>query len=302
MASPVRVMLRGEHAPASGGARACEEALDVFHRLETERSRFDAASDLSRVNGAPDRWHRVGPYCYLALEEAWHAYRWSEGRFDPRVLADLVALGYDRWPPREEEGDRGARTLGAAPTSPRARWRPRLVPGARVVHVDGARVDLGGIGKGLAVRWASRALGRSDHLVEAGGDCYCAGTGPDGGPWRVGVEDPSGGDLPLAVLAVSDLACTTSSVQRRRWVSDGRPVHHLIDPLTGRPGGTGLLSVSVIGPDPAVSEVWSKVLFLYGATTVEEAARRHGIAACWVTDDGTLHLNARAGTHVLWRR
>ena len=44
-------------------------------------------------------------------------------------------------------------------------------------------VDLGGIGKGLAVRWAARSgsPGCGDAvLVEAGGDCSLAGTGPEG--------------------------------------------------------------------------------------------------------------------------
>jgi len=305
MASPVRVVLG--HGLAPGRATtACERALDVFHDVEAECSRFTPASDLSQVNSAADRWHRVGRYCYLAIEEAWQAYRWTRGRFDPRVLSDLITLGYDQWPPRSVEGEPlgGIGPAALRPARPRwrPRWRPRFVADTRHVHVDGTPVDLGGIGKGIAVRWASGSLGRSDHLVEAGGDCFCSGAAPDGGPWRVGVEDPTGGDEPLAVLALSDRACTTSSVRRRRWLSDGQPVHHLIDPSTGRPGGTGLLSVTVIGTDPAVAEVWSKVLFLFGAAAVDEAAERQALAACWVTDDGVLHVNSRANGYVRWRR
>lgn len=52
-------------------------------------------------------------------------------------------------------------------------------------------------------------------------------------------------------------------------------MHHLIDPTTGRPGGTGLLSVTTVASDPATAEVWSKCLFLQGADNIAEAAASH---------------------------
>ena len=307
MASPVRVVIGGDLPAGDRAAPACDAALEVFRDVEAQCSRFDQASDLSLVNRAPHRWHHVGRYCYAAIDEAWSAYRWTNGVFDPRVLADLVALGYDRWPPRHGPGSTEDPAPGAeGPVVARGRWHPRFVRLVHAVRVGAAGVDLGGIAKGLAVRWAScalaRTLGRSDHLIDAGGDCYCAGSAPGGGRWRIGVEDPLGGDVPLAVLALCDQACTTSSVQRRHWVSAGHAVHHLIDPSTSRPGGDGLLAVTVIGADPAIAEVWSKVLFLQGAAGIDRAAERHGVACCWVTDDGALHVNGRAQAHVVWRR
>ena len=65
-----------------------------------------------------------------------------------------------------------------------------------------------------------------------------------------------------SMLAVNDGAVATSSVRRRQWQRGDRTVHHLIDPRTGEPGGPGLLSVTVAGPDPAWSEIWSTALYL----------------------------------------
>ena len=164
-------------------------------------------------------------------------------------------------------------------------------------------VDLGGIGKGLAVRWASQELSGAGMavLVEAGGDLHGAGPGPDGGGWLVAVEDPRGGRDPVAVLTLTDLACATSSVRLRHWTVDGRAVHHLVDPRTGQPAESGLLSVTVIGPDAARAEVWSKALFLAGRGRVRQLADEHEVAALLVDADGLVGVSRQMRPHVTWQ-
>jgi thiamine biosynthesis lipoprotein len=155
----------------------------------------------------------------------------------------------------------------------------------------------------LGLRWAratARRLGTAAFLLEAGGDLVACGEPPEGGAWRVALQDPTGAPGPLAVIAVADEAITTSSVRLRRWTIGEREVHHLIDPRTGEPGGAGLLAVTVAGPDPAWSEVWSKTLFLEGRTGVAALARRLGLAAWWVADDGSLEMTAAARARTIW--
>jgi thiamine biosynthesis lipoprotein len=127
------------------------------------------------------------------------------------------------------------------------------------------------------------------------------GPAPQGGPWIIAIEDPTGGDDPIATVAVPDGAVTTSSILVHHWTAaDGRPVHHLIDPRTGEPGGAGLLSVTVAGRDPAWSEVWSKSLFLRGAGDIAEVARARGLAAWWVREDGAVEMTAAARARTIW--
>jgi thiamine biosynthesis lipoprotein len=287
------------------GPGACDPVLDdalaVFSDMDRTCTRFDPQSALMRVNRSPDRWHRVPPVLFDALREAYRAYQHTKGRFDPRVLRDLVDLGYDRSLPFRRGGvTTGGNEWGSRkPPDP---WQPRF-RGGTDVHLGAQPVDLGGIGKGLAIRWAATRLPRrmEDYLIDAGGDCLCRGNGPDGHGWRIGVEDPRGGEHPLAVLELHDRACATSSVRLRRWQCRGKTVHHLLDPRTGRPGGAGLVAVTVIGDDPAESEVLSKTLFLCGRSRIADEAARLGAAAYWVRTDGRTGETPAFSKYVIWR-
>lgn len=300
MASAITVRVTADHTDHDAATRAVEATLAVFHDVDRTCTRFDARSDLMRANAEPNAWHTVSPRCLHAVAEAYAAYRRTGGRFDPRVLVDLVRLGYDRsmrlGPPR----DPGVDALFGHP--PFGEWRPRFRRATNELSLGGAGVDLGGIGKGLSLRWAARHLrdiGRG-HLLDAGGDCLCAGVAPDGDRWKVAVEDPRGSDLPVAVLAVTDCAVATSSVRVRSWHVAGIKVHHLIDPATGRPGGEGLVSVTVVDADPAAAEVTSKCLFLTGVRGVATAAGHLGAAALWVDEERRVGWSQAMTPHLQW--
>jgi FAD:protein FMN transferase len=299
----VRAVARNVEPRAVG--RKVDGAIDVFNVVNAECTRFDPASPLMKANAAPGRWSQVPALCFAALQEAFRAYVLTGGRFDPRVLPDLVRLGYGR------SMSAGVPLQVDAPhawegRAPLPLWSPGFRVETSEVLLGALPIDLGGIGKGLAVRWCSEQLrqgsdGVVDYLVEAGGDCFCAGQAPEGGPWRIGVEDPTGGSQPVAVLELTDLACATSSVRLRHWQAGGRVVHHIVDPRTGLPGGRGLLSVTVVDGDAATAEVWSKTLFLHGSDAIERAVTAQGVAALWVDDKGGLHMSPAMRAYVIWQ-
>jgi thiamine biosynthesis lipoprotein len=292
--------------PGSDPHALAARAEDVFRQVEKSCTRFDPTSPLMRANAAGEHWYEVPEFCYRALSEAAVAHRITGGRFDPRVLRDLQTLGYDRSLPfgtgpihlaaNSEPAQRTTLRL-------RAPWSPSFDPGRHAVRIGSIPVDLGGIGKGLAVRWAADEIrGQAEaFLVEAGGDLVTGGPGPGGDGWHAGVEDPRGGADPLAVLDVTDRGCATSSIRLRSWRVGGRLVHHILDPVTGEPGGDGLLSVTVLGPDPAAAEVWSKVLFLYGVDSIAPAAALREIPALWVDTSGRVATSPALAPYLLWQ-
>jgi Membrane-associated lipoprotein involved in thiamine biosynthesis len=291
--------------PTVGAEVALDRAERIFSDVEASCTRFDPQSPLMRANAKPRQWHAVPPHLFAALEEALAAHLETSGAFDPRVLRRLQEWGYDHTlaftsgdvSVPDGQGGGGGHGL------PRRGWRPRFDPKTTAVKLGPDPVDLGGIGKGLAVRWAAEALSGagSAFLVEAGGDLYASGAGPEGDGWRVGVEDPRTGPEPVAVLRLQDLGCATSSIRVRHWRVGGREVHHIIDPRTGEPADTGLLSVTVVGPDTARAEVWSKALFLAGRGRVRALADERDIAALLVDEDGVVGVSRAMRHHLVWQ-
>ena len=307
MGSPLRLTVVG--VPDARAADAWAAVSAAIEAIEQSLSRFRATSDLVALNArAGDPTSAiVDPWLYAALAAAERAWRRTDGAFDPRVIGDLERLGYAG----------AAVGSGEARPEPAPSSRLSVFPDGRWLHRDPRRrgvaiaspIDLGGIGKGLALRWALARLTTAfpelgepavGALLEAGGDLVARGVAPQPGPWLIGVEDPEGGSEP-AVVALEAGAVCTSSISVHAWLApDGRRVHHLLDPRTGEPGGDGLVAVTVAAPDPAWSEVWSKALFLEGQRGIGPRARSLGLAAWWMRTDGTLEMTPAARERTVW--
>jgi thiamine biosynthesis lipoprotein len=286
-----------------------QDALDqveaLFYEAEKRCSRFIPTSDLSTLNAEPNQMRQLTPILYAMIDEARRAHELTSGTFDPRVLNDLVHLGYDRTFSAIDVQGRSSLTQKPSEIVARSQlppWRPKLDPITMTATVGEHALDLGGVGKGLTVRMSAELLRAvtPSFLIEAGGDCYLGGTPPESTVWSVGVENPLAQEDHLAVLGLRDVGCATSSKRIRRWIREGVPVHHLIDPHTGLPGGDGLLSVTVVDPDPALAEVWSKALFLSGEHMIENQASLHNLAALWVFESGIYQYSENMEEKITW--
>jgi len=273
-------------------ARAWADVCHEFRLVEHALTRFAPDSPLTILNRAAATGAFVSVPAVLrrALVLADRARRLTCGRFDPRIIGALERAGESAGIALPEPAERS--TDGACLELRRDGW----------VRI-GSPVDLGGLGKGLALRGAVRRLaglsGLAGFLVDAGGDLAVSGVPPDGPAWRLGIEDPAVPGLAVVGLEASELCLATSSIAVRRWDGPAGPAHHLIDPSTGRPARSGLVAVSVAGQDPAWAEVWSKALLIAGSARVRELADRQGLAAWWVRDDE--RVGASAGARSLER-
>jgi thiamine biosynthesis lipoprotein len=226
-----------------------------FETVEAMLSRFRPTSALQQLNARPERWVVVPPLLYEAINLAREAASLTEGAFDPTVLDALEATGYHQ-----------SFELGLAPASspvPAGRWREiRMAPEVSAVWLPaGVRIDLGGIGKGLAVDHAMHlAAGVPRLLINAGGDLRVR-TAPGDPPCLVDIEDPRDAAHVIATLAIQRGAVATSATTGRAW---GEGLHHLIDPRTGRPSDSGLISATVISRLAWEADVLAKAVVILG--------------------------------------
>ena len=124
--------------------------------------------------------------------------------------------------------------------------------------------------------------------MDLGGDIAVFGHRCDGQSWVIAVDDPTEPGADLAVIQMERGAVATSSRVRRRWVSDGLDAHHLIDPRTGRPAITDLLSVSVVASSAMWAEVYAKAALIAGSIEGERLLVSAELAALFVHADGAL--------------
>ncbi len=140
---------------------------------------------------------------------------------------------------------------------------------------EGMEIDLGGIAKGYAADkaiWTIRAAGISSALVSIAGDIKGTGLKIDNKPWRVGVQDPRSKSSEsqekeykiITTINLSDKAISTSGDYQRFFFKDGKRYHHIIDPRTGYPTESSLISVSVMASEGYMADGLSTGIFILG--------------------------------------
>lgn len=275
-----------------------DDLLDLaaarVEELESRWSRFRADSEVSRLNAAAvGEAVPVSADTLLLVERALEGYAVTGGIFDPSMLAHLVDAGYGSSLVDDlESGGPVVRPVGAPAPVHHGDLAAEFVVDAdagTVTRTSDLQFDPGGLGKGLAADLVAddlMAAGADGVLVNLGGDLRATGTGPDGGPWQIEVEDPRDGSV-LAVVALDDGALATSSRMRRHW-SDGQgnEAHHLLDPSTGRPAVTATAGATVVARYGWQAEVLAKAAFLdeVSSDDVFTLVEQLGAAALVVTE------------------
>ena len=106
--------------------------------------------------------------------------------------------------------------------------------------------------------------GVESALIWLGGNISAIGNKPDGNPWKIAVENPLNTEDYVGLVEVSDCSVITSGGYQRYFDQDGKRYHHIIDPATGYPSDSGLLSVTIISENGTKADALSTALFVMG--------------------------------------
>ncbi len=265
---------------------ASQDLQSLLARVDAAASRFRADSALSRANAHAGRPVPVPALLADLVDAALGAAAQTDGAVDPALGRAMHRLGYDR----DIAEVRGAvRTAVGSPTHRAGGWRRvRVHREAGLLTVPaGHALDLGATAKAWTADHAAATLAArygTGVLVELGGDLAVAGPALLGG-WRVRVAEREGGPGQVVVLHHGGLATSTTTL--RRWTCDGQPVHHIVDPATGRAADGPWRTVTVHAPTALAANVASTEAIVRGADALARLARP-GHAARLVARDGTV--------------
>lgn len=158
---------------------------------------------------------------------------------------------------------------------------------------EGMEIDLGSVAKGYAGQLVAQMLrehGVQSALLNLGGNVQTVGAKPDGSPWQIGIKDPQGEDA-MMVLSVEDQAVVTSGGYERYFEQDGQTYWHIMDPSTGHPADSGLISVTIVGNEGVVCDGLSTALFVMGLEKAADLwAQSDDFEAVFVTASGEVYI------------
>jgi thiamine biosynthesis lipoprotein len=272
--------------------QAFDDAFSEVGRLEAILSNWMPTSEVSRLNReaalAPVR---CSPDLFDAVSAALRWARLTGGAFDPTVEPLTMALGL-RDDGRPPGGGAPGRVLDGAARTERLPigWRHvQLSPASRSVRFDapGVGIDFGGIGKGIALDAAARALRRhgvQNALLDFGGQVLALGRPPGAPAWTIGIADPEDRDRAVAVVGVADVSVATSGNAERAVMTPDGPIGHILDPVEQKPAQFEG-SVTVAAPDATSADALSTALFVMGPLKGAAWADRRNIPALYLWHD-----------------
>ncbi len=271
MGTQLRIHLEGPGDPGAGSEAALREAS----RIEVACSTWDPTSSWSRLNAAGGRPVALdGEWLDLLAEvQAWQVC--TEGAFDPALGALMKAWGI------REGGHRRPTALELE--------RARQASGSALLVLDrkggtarlldpGAALDEGGFLKGYALDRMRAATAAPSGLLDFGGQLLAWGH-----PVEAAIADPLDRQRPRLTLLLKDASLSCSGTSER-----GR---HILDPRTGEPC-PAWGSVAVVATEGLTADILSTALYVLGPERGLAWAERHGTAAAFLLNDGTIRTSA----------
>jgi thiamine biosynthesis lipoprotein len=214
---------------------------DVFNIYLTD-------SELGQINRAKKRKHiAVSPELARAISLSKKAHEQTAGAFDPTV-GSLIRLWRNAArqgkPPQSRELNRALASCGLEKV---------VFEGNRItIENPDLQIDLGGMVKGMALDEAVRMIragGARAALVQIGGETAAYGVSEEDRPHVIGVQHPLQLEQIWTTVSAPDplkgLSISTSGNYRNPVVIGGKNFYHIVDPRTGQPVNTHILSVSV---------------------------------------------------------
>lgn len=262
--------------------KKCKELEAVFDAT-------DAQSEVYRFNTRASRDFSVSPTFKAAVDKALFAYGATNGAFDISVMPLISLWGFDNGSygvPKDSDFKLALKSVGSE----------KLSLSGDVLSADtDVKISLGGIAKGFFGDELVKAFKNSGvtAVFSLGGNIVTVGQKSDGSPFSIAIKDPlNDSETFCTVKTGGETSIVTSGGYERYFEYGGKKYHHILDPKTGYPAESGILSVTVIGKDGALCDAFSTGLFVLGIEKATELmAAQSGFDYVILCDDKKVYTS-----------
>lgn len=273
-----------------GSEELLGEAFTELARLESLLSVHMEGSDLWNLQAkAGVEPVAIAPETMELLQAAKTYYTLSGGYLDISLgsLIDLWDVSGEGYIPTEEEKAAALSLKGleelVLDENDSTAYLPR----------QGMKLDLGALAKGFMADKLKDFLterGVISGILDLGHNILLIGGKPGTGSFTVGVKNPierQESEL-AAVVQVTGKSVVTSGTYERYFERDGVRYHHILDPFTGAPARTGVLSVTILSDTSLEGDALSTTCLLLGVEKgLELIESLNGVEAMFILEDGT---------------
>ncbi len=283
-----------------------KEIDKLLAEVNQQMSTYKKDSELSLLNQNPSTdWIPISKALFTVIQEALRVSELSEGAFDITVgpLVNLWGFGA-KWTeekiPSQEEIYQTKQRVNYQYLS--IQTNPPAIKKAK----SDVYIDLSGIAKGYGVDVIADFVekqGVLNYLIEIGGELRTKGSNPQGEAWKVAVEKP----IPniraaQTVIPVHDAGIATSGDYRNFFELNGRRFSHIIDPKTGEPVQTNVVSATILDSKSCMTaDAWAKVPIVMGSEKALALADRENIAMYLLIKEGDQFISKSSRAFQLWR-
>ncbi len=255
--------------------KGSDETLEkLVKRIEQADADFDAYDENSKVYALNQSGETTDKELVSVTENLLNYANATGGSFDfsMKKLSDL--WGFETDTPKVPQADEiDFSTFGTDKV---------LVKDGKVTLL-GVEVDFGGVAKGYVTDKLVEILNRDgveEALLDLGGNIYAKGA------HRIGIKNPKEGENLACSVEVTDKAVITSGVYQRYFEDEeGKKWHHILNPETGYPADSDILSVTVIGNKGLECDVLSTAFLVMGREKTFEICKNFDVDVIVITDD-----------------
>lgn len=268
-----------------------DSILHVFETVGRSVSAFDSTSVVSRVNRSAEPVAVDSAFIKVYLMSQ-HINRISGGAFDPTLSPAIRAWGFGKGHKATADTTRIDSILTFVG------MRHTRLEGS-LLHKDDPRTEFNfsAIAKGFGVDQTGKMFLRNgvrNFLVEIGGEIYASGLSPRGGKWNVAIDKPNP-DLKdresQMVIEISDCGVATSGNYRNFQTGPDGNYGHTIDPATGRPARTDILSVTAVASSCMEADALATACMVLGKDKAITMAKKYNYKIMLILSDHTLWMS-----------